>query len=139
MVRPYPFSRDTIGPMLKPWIYRWGPAVLLMAVIFALSSRASTQLPHFGSWDYYVKKGGHALGYGLLALAYWRGLGLERGKKWFAWGLAICYAITDEIHQIFVPGRHSSALDVLLFDNLGAIAGLVLWEWIGAAWRRRKR
>lgn len=85
-----------------------------------------------------MKKGGHALGYGLLALAYWRGLGLERGKKWFAWGLAICYAITDEIHQMFVPGRHPSMLDVLLFDNLGAILGLILWESMGAVLKRQE-
>jgi len=124
--------------MLKLWIRHWGPAVLMMAVIFAFSSRASTELPNFGNWDYYVKKGGHAVGYGLLALAYWRGLGLEPGKKWFAWGLAICYAITDEIHQIFVPGRHPSVLDVLLFDNLGAIVGLSLWEFMGAVLKRRK-
>lgn len=124
--------------MLKPWIHRWGPAVLMMAVIFAFSARASTELPNFGQWDYFLKKGGHALGYALLALAYWCGLAFERDKGWFAWGLAICYAITDEIHQIFVPGRHPSVLDVLLFDNLGAMVGLNLWEFIGAVLKRRK-
>lgn len=109
-------------------MHRWGPAVLIMVGIFVLSSRASTELPVFGIWDYLVKKGGHVVGYGLLALAYWRGLGPERGKRPVAWVLAICYALTDEIHQAFVPGRYSSLLDVLLFDNLGAILGLMLWE-----------
>lgn len=112
--------------------------MLMMTVIFVVSSRASAELPDFGHWDYFVKKGGHALGYALLALAYWRGLGLERGKKWLAWVLAICYAVTDEIHQAFVPGRHPSVWDVLLFDNLGAIAGLVLWELVRTVRRRRK-
>ena len=78
------------------------------------------------------------LGYGLLALAYWRGLDLARGKEWLAWGLAICYAITDEIHQAFVPGRHPSAVDILLFDNLGAILGLILWERISKRIRHRQ-
>ncbi len=113
--------------MLKIWLRRWGLAMLLMVLIFAFSSRTSTQLPNFGTWDYFAKKGAHAVGYGLLALTYWRGWEFERGKKWLAWGLAICYAITDEIHQTFVPGRHPSAIDVLLFDNVGAIAGLILW------------
>jgi VanZ family protein len=103
---------------------------MMMALIFVFSSRTATELPDFANWDYFVKKGGHALGYGLLALAYWRGLSLEQGKKWFAWGLAICYAITDELHQRFVPGRHPSLLDILIFDNLGAILGLSLWEFI---------
>ena len=116
--------------MLKMWVRRWGLAIVIMAVIFLFSSRPSAALPDFGSWDYFVKKGGHALGYALLALAYWRGTGQEHGKRPLAWGLAICYAITDEIHQIFVPGRHPSLFDVLFFDNLGAMLGLVLWEYI---------
>ncbi|HLO28939.1 MAG TPA: VanZ family protein [Anaerolineales bacterium] len=109
---------------------RWGPAMLMMAVIFIFSARPSSALPDFGIWDYLVKKGGHALGYALLALAYWRGLGLVRGKKLLAWELAICYAITDEIHQVFVPGRHPSPVDVLIFDNLGALLGLIFWEYM---------
>ncbi len=117
--------------MLKIWLRRWSLAVLIMVVIFAFSSRASTQLPDFGTLDYFAKKGAHALGYGLLALAYWRGWEFGRGKKWLAWGLAICYAITDEFHQRFVPGRHPSPVDVLLFDNVGAIAGLIVWGVVG--------
>jgi VanZ family protein len=112
--------------MLKNWAYRWGPAVLIMAVIFAFSSRPSADLPDFGNWDHFMKKAAHALGYGLLALAYWRGWGFERSKKWFAWGLAICYAVSDEFHQGFVAGRHPSLLDVLVFDNVGAIVGLTI-------------
>jgi len=106
----------------------------MMLIIFMFSSRPSTELPNFEDWDYFVKKGAHTLGYGLLALAYWRGLNLEPGKRQLAWGLAICYAITDEIHQIFVPGRHPSLFDILFFDNLGAMLGLILWEHI-AVWR----
>jgi len=114
--------------MLKMWVRHWGLAMLVMSVIFVFSSRSSTELPNFGIWDYFVKKGGHVLEYGLLALTYWRGLDLKHGKKRIAWELAVCYAITDEIHQIFVPGRHPSLFDVLFFDNLGAMLGLLLWE-----------
>ncbi|WKZ38000.1 MAG: hypothetical protein QY332_08660 [Anaerolineales bacterium] len=35
---------------------RWFPALLLMLVIFAFSSRASAELPNFGGWDYFIKK-----------------------------------------------------------------------------------
>jgi len=117
-------------------VRRWSLAVLVMVVIFVFSSRASAELPSFGLWDYLVKKGGHAVGYGLLALAYWRGLDLEPRKKWLAWGLAVGYAITDEVHQAFVPGRHPSLQDVLIFDNVGAVVGLILWERIVQTLRR---
>ena len=124
--------------MLKTWIQRWGLAALVMTAIFIFSSRPAAMLPDFGAWDYFVKKGGHMLGYGLLALAYWRGLDRGPGRVWLAWGLAICYAITDEIHQAFVPGRHPSLVDILFFDNLGASLGLILWTQIVKRARRRQ-
>jgi VanZ family protein len=107
----------------------------MMAAIFLFSTRPSSGLPNFGSWDYFVKKGGHVLGYAVLALAYWRGFDWLAASRERAWLLAICYAITDEIHQVFVPGRHPSPGDVLLFDNVGALLGLVL----GAYLRRSRR
>jgi len=67
------------------------------------------------------------LGYGLLALSYWRGLGFNKKRIWFAWLLSIAYAATDEFHQSFVAGRHPSPVDVLLFDGVGA--GIALWIW----------
>jgi len=36
------------------------------------------------------------------------------------------YAVTDEFHQSFVPGRNPSMWDVLIFDNLGALVSIVL-------------
>ena len=35
------------------------------------------------------------------------------------------YAVTDEIHQIFIPGRSGEVLDVFI-DSLGIIAGILL-------------
>jgi hypothetical protein len=114
---------------LKSFLLAWGPALLMMAAIFAFSSRTSDELPNFGGWDYYFKKLGHGLGYGLLALAYWRGLGFRRKAHWLAWLLALAYSATDEFHQSFVPGRHASAVDVLVFDNLGALLTVNILAW----------
>ena len=36
--------------------------------------------------------------------------------------IGILFAISDEIHQSFVPGRHMSLMDVI-FDSLGIIFG----------------
>ena len=115
---------------LKPFLQTWGPALLMMAAIFAFSSRTSNELPNFGSWDYFVKKSAHGLGYGLLALTYWRGLGYRRNLHWVAWLMALAYSATDEFHQSFVPGRHPSVTDVLVFDNLGALLSVNVAVWI---------
>ncbi len=102
----------------------------MMIVIFGFSSVPSSEMPNFGILDFIVKKGGHALGYGLLALSYLRGLKGERQGfqfRWFfaAWVMAILYSATDEVHQSFVPGRHPSAFDVLI-DAVGAAAALIV-------------
>jgi len=105
---------------------KWAPALVIMGVIFLFSSQPSQNLPDFGLVDRIVKKGGHMLGYGLLALSYWNGFGWGRKKLPLAWLLAVLYAATDEFHQSFVSGRHPSVWDVLIFDNLGALISLWL-------------
>jgi len=42
-----------------------------------------------------------------------------------ALGVVFLYAISDEVHQAFVPTRQASTADVLI-DTLGGGAGLVL-------------
>lgn len=111
-----------------PFILRWLPAVFLMGLIFFTSSRTASQLPFFGELDVLVKKGGHALGYGLLALAYFSALPprLSTGyRAIMAFFMAILFALSDEFHQSFVEGRNSSIRDVFI-DGLGALAALTL-------------
>ncbi len=103
----------------------------MMILIFAFSSTPKNELPSFGLVDTLVKKGGHIIGYALLALTYWFGMGWDKKRGWLAWLLAVLYAATDEFHQSFVAGRNPSPVDVLLFDNLGAIIGLLLWTRFG--------
>jgi VanZ family protein len=105
-------------------VLRWLPALAVMSTIFLFSSQSSSELPNFDWADRIVKKGGHMIGYALLALSYWRGFEFRRENKWLAWCLVILYAAADEFHQSFVPGRYPSILDVVVFDNLGALIGL---------------
>ncbi len=101
----------------------WLPAIVLMLAIFAFSSIPSDSMPSFDWADLLVKKGGHALGYGLLALAYLYAFQLDTSKWKTAWLLAFLYAMSDEFHQSFVAGRYASWGDVII-DSLGAIIAL---------------
>src|SRR5688572_15231538 len=101
-------------------VLRWLPALLMMLIIFLFSTQASFNLPNFDWADRIVKKGGHMIGYALLGVSYWRAFHFKQERRWLAWCLAILYAMTDEFHQSFVPGRYASVWDVLIFDNLGA-------------------
>ena len=121
--------------MIKKVLLPWLPAALTMVAIFCFSSIPSNKLPNSGLLDLVVKKGGHMLGYGLLALAYWYGLRFQKGRWWLALLLAILYAMTDEFHQSFVSGRHPSWVDVLVFDGGGAVIMLGLANW----WRAGRK
>ncbi len=107
--------------------YRWVPTWLWMGIIFAFSSRPSDELPDFGLYDLLVKKGGHMLGYALLAWLFfrsWQGSGLRNRAYTLAFLSSVLYAISDEVHQSFVPGRHARVTDVLI-DTIGIL--LALW------------
>ena len=104
---------------------RWIPALMVMTIIFLFSSRASDDLPNFLGWDYVIKKMAHVFIYAVLALAFFFAFHYLPKYRWTAWVLAVLYALTDEFHQSFVPGRHPSMMDILVFDNFGAL--LALW------------
>ena len=109
-------------------LLRWVPALVMMAVIFILSAMPASKVPTFGTYDVYIKKIGHAVGYGLLGAAYYYALptSLPRSVRWVAaLALSLGFALSDEFHQSFVSGRTSSMRDVAI-DGLGAVLALFL-------------
>ncbi len=115
---------------MKAWIRRWGPAILMMGIIFAASSVPGENLPNLGRFDFDLKKGGHMLGYAMLAASYLRALageGISTRRHWVAAILlAGIYAVTDEFHQSFTPGRTATPVDVLI-DTAGAAIGIFIY------------
>ena len=111
-----------------PGIVRWIPAVVIMGFIFFASSRTAGQIPFFGQYDVVYKKGGHAIGYALLGIAYYFALPprLSSGYRFFiALLMVVLFAGSDEFHQSFVEGRTSSLRDVAI-DMAGAAIALLI-------------
>ena len=112
---------------MNAWFGRFGPALVAMTAIFLASATPASELPKFGIWDLLVKKGGHMLGYGLLAAAYWHALKKSPNAVRFTFLIAFCltvlYAATDEWHQHFVSGRTPSFRDVCI-DAAGGLISL---------------
>jgi VanZ family protein len=117
----------------------WLPAIGMMLVIFSASSFPAGDLPRFGLLDFVVKKTGHAMGYAILALCYLRPLsaGQAKDRYWPAFLLAILYSITDEFHQLLVPGRHPSPVDVGI-DSFGAALALAFTSFFREKIQRRR-
>jgi VanZ family protein len=102
------------------FLSRWVPVVLWAGLIFAFSS-----VPHLGTdlgtWDTVLRKCAHVTEYAVLALLLYRALEHELA----AFLVGVAYAVTDEIHQAFVRGRHASPFDVSM-DAAGLALGLLL-------------
>ena len=107
-----------------PALFFFLPAAAYYALVFYFSSRP-LYIPVSFSW---VDKVGHVLEFSglgwLLSFGFVRGLGISQKKK-FALALVagILLGVSDELHQLFVPGRQSDPWDVLA-DSIGILAAV---------------
>jgi VanZ family protein len=103
---------------------RWLPVIAWAALIFAFSSVPSLGTG-LGTWDTILRKCAHMAEYAVLAVLILR----ATGSQTWAFALAVAYAASDEVHQIFVRGRHGSPVDVAI-DAAGALIGLSTVGWL---------
>ena len=81
-----------------------------------------------------MRKVGHWAEYFVLAIFFLRALSNETGKKWelrhaaLTFAFIFVYALSDELHQTFVPSRTASFGDVMI-DVLGGICGIFWMVW----------
>ncbi len=103
-------------------VFYWLLTIGYMGLIFYLSSRHNIPLPKLPkNFDKVI----HMCAY--IPLAYLLYLSLKKSgvRKYVFVTALICtsiYGITDEFHQVLVPGRDASMGDVLA-DTLGAFLG----------------
>ena len=104
----------------------WTPVAVYMAAIFYASSLNVIPGP-VGYWFsdtvlHMACYGGLAL-FTLRALAGGKRTGVNVGVAIAAWLIAVLYGVTDEWHQMYVPGRTSELRD-LVNDAVGALAAV---------------
>jgi VanZ family protein len=102
----------------------WLPPLAWMVIIFAFSAQHGGG--HLPAAEVVLRKLGHAAGYLALTLLLLRALRRSGAAVALsvAVGAALAYAISDEWHQSFVPGRTATARDVAI-DGIGiALAAL---------------
>ena len=104
----------------------WLPVVVWAAVIFAFSSVPSLATD-LDTWDTILRKIAHVTEYAILGALLTRAV----RRPGLALALAVAYAASDEVHQLFVEGRHGSPLDILI-DTAGALAGVLAWQRLAA-------
>jgi VanZ family protein len=97
------FSADYTSKFIDP----------ILRLLMPWASAATIALTHD-----FVRKTAHFTNYAIL---FWLLIsGPLRERPYYAFGLCVVYALLDEGHQIFVPGRTPSLYDVAL-DSTGAL------------------
>lgn len=98
-------------------------------VIFGFSSMSINKEADFSWLDFVVKKTAHVVEY--IVLYYllfraWSNRSERVSRKMFVWSIAVAvlYALSDEWHQTFVPGREGTLRDVG-FDTIGVLLSYV--------------
>jgi VanZ family protein len=117
------FTGEATGSFLLP----------ILAAFFPRATPGQLRAMHQG-----IRKLAHFTEYLILSLLLYRALRSERGwnlrAALLALVLAALYAMVDEVHQGFVPGRTPAATDCLI-DISGAAAGQGLLAVLGRTGR----
>ncbi|TYS69801.1 VanZ family protein [Sutcliffiella horikoshii] len=146
-------------------VISWALVVGWMALIFFLSAQHAEQSAdlsggitelvnevveqvapdaefHIDEISFFVRKNAHFFAYMLLAVLTLNAVRRSGGRGWLSMGVAfiisVLYAISDEVHQLFVPGRSGQVSDVLL-DSMGALVGIALYSLISRWLGRRNK
>lgn len=104
---------------IKHFAIYWVPVLIWAGFIFWLSSIPDLRSELPAAWDTILRKIGHVIAFGVLAWLILKALHPLNRQKILAAGLSsLLYAISDEIHQQFVPGRTGTASDIII-DAIG--------------------
>ena len=151
----------SLNTKLRPFLKYWLPLLIWLGVIFIGSTgvlsaeQTSRFLVPFLRWldpqisiatilsiHFALRKLGHFIEYGILAVLLWRALrGTLRSTRAIPIALLVLfvsavYAASDEFHQSFIPSRTASPNDVML-DLCGALVAVAIC-WAFASRRKPK-
>jgi VanZ family protein len=139
--------------VIKAWI-----ALILWLIVIAIESTAYLSAHNTGrflypllhflfhinhaqfeEWHFFIRKGGHVFGYGLLSILLFRAWretlpSIGRGRWALSWasiavlGTSIVASL-DEWHQSYLPTRTGTVHDVMLDTCAGIAAQILLLLW----------
>ena len=147
--------------VLKAWI-----AAILWLIVIAIESSAllsarntgrilypilhflfGLDRAQFHRWHFYIRKGGHVVGYAILSILLFRAwratLPAMNKSKWtLRWATmallgTVLVASLDEWHQSFIPSRTGRWQDVVLDTSAGIAAQVLIFLWWKSLGRRR--
>ena len=97
--------------------------------LFGIDSPTMSPTPDTGGWFLSVRTMAHFASFAIFGMLTALAIRSHRTGRWQNWlfpaGISLFYAIFDEIHQAFVPGRSTEWQDIAV-DFGGAVLGIAL-------------
>lgn len=110
-----------------------GVVEVVIQAVERVAPRVAEQLD-IRNLHHLIRKSAHFFVYLVLGLVVMNALNVSgiQGRRGIILSLTICilYAISDEVHQLFVPGRSGEVMDVII-DSLGSSAGIATYLTFG--------
>ena len=129
----------------------WLAVAVCMGIIFSLSAQNGTESSNTSGWlllilrlpvsEAFLRTAAHFLEFTGLAVLVYNALyqTCSEPKPFLSFAIVSAYAVTDELHQLFVAERACSLFDWFI-DSLGAASGIaVLCAFVYILKRRRLR
>ena len=116
----------------KILVFYYAPLIFWMGLIFYFSSLpglTQTENPDF--WFYFFRKGAHVVEYFIMVFLFFLVFRFHKLKKkeifLLSFLFSLAYAFSDEIHQVFIPGREGKFSDVGV-DLIGIILAILIYN-----------
>lgn len=119
---------------LVPWL----PVIALAVGLFWASAQPNLRFAQDETEDFVVRKAGHVVIYAVGTLLLWFAIAqttrLRPAITWAA-GIALAFAASDELHQVFTKGREPTIRDVAI-DAIGIVVAVGIvrftrWRQVG--------
>jgi VanZ family protein len=138
------YQQQSLRPLLSSWFHGIDLSRSLPHLEFSYDNDLVSWHDPIGLIEFFIRKAGHVSEYAILALLWSLAL-LEKPAKVVialltSSMISVLYAVTDEWHQTFVPGRTGHVIDVVV-DSIGIVLAVlfVLIILILRTWLKRRR
>lgn len=108
------------------------PLLIWSLTIFSLSAMPGSGEAGYDLWFFLERKAAHIFEYAVLAILWTRVFWIyhkDEDNHCYHWAIfaSFIYAVSDEVHQLFVFGRSGKVSDILI-DLLGILLGTgIFW------------
>lgn len=119
-----------------------GVTAIIIDLIQAIAPQLNLETSGF---HFFIRKNAHFFAYFMLGLLVMNALRTHRLLGWrrVMATILVClmYAVSDETHQLFIPGRSGEVRDVMI-DTAGSCAAVALYtlvSWLSTQARKKQR